>query len=327
MSTSTTIPYPPATTTTSSKDLLINERKEENSQHAQEIPKKKGIAILSPLLRNQQQHHRSTNSMESISRHQSLALKLKANKLLPRYCTTLPLKMNYLKMILDGRKTVEGRVNTGLPARTRVNDTILFFSGDVCCLTQVVEKRQFPTFRAMLDHYGITTCLPDFTGDLTAAEKLYRSFPGYAQKERDFGVLGLKLRVMNQEEMESMGCRTAVSNPMNHVPQNHPFSVDGNRRSHSHIGPSIRYHTNHIESCTKISQHHDSKPSPGQRIEKDKDLSESDEVKVSGRKRRCRDDDDDYLDRALHRENDDSRGGSRKRRERSSDIDVEKRRR
>ena len=293
----------------------MNERRKENGQHLQEIPKKKGIVILSPLLRNQQQNHRSPNSIETISRHQSLALKLKANKLLPRYCTTLPLKMNYLKMILDGRKTVEGRVNTGLPARTRVNDTILFFSGDVCCLTQVVEKRQFATFRAMLDHYGITTCLPDFTGDLTAAERLYRSFPGYAQKERDFGVLGLKLRVMNQEEMESMEHRP-VSMAMNHA--------YGNGR---HVGPSIRNHANRIESCTKISLPHESKPSVDHRFEKDKDLSDEVEVQVSGRKRRCRDDEDDHLDRASYREHDDSRGGSRKMRERSSDIDVEKRRR
>jgi ASC-1-like (ASCH) protein len=293
----------------SSGRTSVDERKRDDLP---ETPKKKGTVILSPLLRNQQPNNSDANSkrtFEAISRHQSLALKLKAKRLLPRYCTTLPLKMNYLKMILDGRKTVEGRVNTGLPARTRVNDTILFFSGDVCCLTQVVEKRQFSTFRAMLDHYGITTCLPDFTGDLSAAERLYRSFPGYAQKERDFGVLGLKLRVMDQEEMENMD-RTTTSS---HVQSNHPVSVSGNGRE----GPPpyrVNY-ANHNES------HANSRHSLDQRHE----IDLPDDSKLSG-KRRGRDEDESHSDRtaaSTRHENGDSRGGSRKKRERERDDDAD----
>jgi ASC-1-like (ASCH) protein len=290
----------------------INDREQESLP---ETPKKKRTIILSPLLRNQQNNStRNANcrSSEAISRHQSLALKLKANRLLPRFCATLPLKMNYLKMILDGRKTVEGRVNTGLPARTRVNDTILFFSGDVCCLTQVVEKQQFPTFREMLDHYGITTCLPDFTGDLSAAERLYRSFPGYAQKEKDFGVLGLKLRVMDQEEMENMNRRTIIPTASSSV------SMDRNGRDSNRVGPPtdrVRDNANHNESHC-----HDSRQLASPENERG---HAADDAKLSG-KRRGRDD-DDY---GRFQDHGDSRGGSRKRRESGDDkYDSEKRRR
>lgn len=41
----------------------------------------------------------------------------------------LPLRQPYLKWIKEGRKTVEGRINSGCPARMRAGDTILFTGG------------------------------------------------------------------------------------------------------------------------------------------------------------------------------------------------------
>ncbi len=144
------------------------------------------------------------NSRDSINQHKRLALSLKQQMMLPKFTQQMPLKQVYLEFMLDGRKTVEGRINTGIPARVRVNDHMLFFANDTCCLVKITDKRSFPTFRQMLQHSGIKTCLPDFNGNLDAAERLYRSFPGYAEKEAKFGVLGLTVELVSNVEMESI---------------------------------------------------------------------------------------------------------------------------
>lgn len=147
---------------------------------------------------------RPLNSRDSINQHKRLALSLKQQMMLPKFTQQMPLKQVYLEFMLDGRKTVEGRINTGIPARVRVNDHMLFFANDTCCLVKITDKRSFPTFRQMLQHSGIKTCLPDFNGNLDAAERLYRSFPGYAEKEAKFGVLGLTVELVSNGEMESI---------------------------------------------------------------------------------------------------------------------------
>mmetsp|Transcript_30204 Transcript_30204/g.66013 ORF Transcript_30204/g.66013 Transcript_30204/m.66013 type:complete len:317 (-) Transcript_30204:149-1099(-) len=179
--------------------------KEETNTTDSMPPKKIGIKIMTPMMREAAAATACVkNSTGSVQRHKAMALQIRDQRLLPRFTKTIPLKMQYLGMILDGSKTVEGRINTGMPAQCRKNDSILFFSGDTCCLTKVTDKMQFPTFREMLSHYTIKSCLPDFKGDLDAAEKLYRSFPGYAEKEARFGVLGLELRLATEEELSNM---------------------------------------------------------------------------------------------------------------------------
>jgi len=173
-------------------------------------PKRIGVKIMSPLLKNQSSvvassgHKIVRNSSETIRQHKATALELRSRGLLPRFCKNIPLKIKYLEMVLDGSKVIEGRINSGLPAQCRPNDFILFFSGDVCCLTKVREKTPYPTFREMLAHHGIRSCLPDFKGNLDAAEKLYRSFPGYAEKEQKFGVLSLDVQLASPVEMKAM---------------------------------------------------------------------------------------------------------------------------
>jgi ASC-1-like (ASCH) protein len=177
-------------------------------------PKRVGVKIMSPMLKNQPplavsignnaNNRVVRNSSESVRQHKATALELRSRGLLPRYCKNIPLKNKYLEMILDGSKVIEGRINSGMPAQCRPNDFILFFSGDVCCLTKVKEKTPYPTFREMLAHHGIRACLPDFKGNLDAAEKLYRSFPGYAEKEKKFGVLSLDVQLASPAEMKAM---------------------------------------------------------------------------------------------------------------------------
>eukprot|EP00041_Stephanoeca_diplocostata_P006941 m.96074 g.96074 ORF g.96074 m.96074 type:complete len:343 (+) comp16633_c0_seq2:227-1255(+) len=107
----------------------------------------------------------------------------------------LPLRQPYLKWIKEGRKTVEGRINSGCPAKMRAGDTVLFTGGrggSESVRVTVDRVDSFDTFEAMLTNVGVELCLPDYKriGD---AVRLYRSFPGYAAKEQRFGVLAIHM--------------------------------------------------------------------------------------------------------------------------------------
>jgi ASC-1-like (ASCH) protein len=58
----------------------------------------------------------------------------------------------YLRLIADGRKTVEVRVGYPSMRRIRPGDRIRFVSGDEECLTRVTRVTEYPSFEAMLDH-------------------------------------------------------------------------------------------------------------------------------------------------------------------------------
>ena len=137
-----------------------------------------------------------------IAEHKRLSLELKNSKRLPKHCIDMPLKIQYLNEILKGSKTVEGRINTGFPARCRKGDFMLFFSHDNCCMTRVVEKSPFKTFREMLSHCGVQACLPEYRADdVNGAVRLYHSIPQYQEKESRFGVLGIKIQRLSLSEL------------------------------------------------------------------------------------------------------------------------------
>ncbi len=134
--------------------------------------------------------------------HMKLALELRSQKLLPPYCQHIPLKMPYLRAILEGKKTIEGRINSGIMTKIRSNDHVMFFSGDKCCLVKVSQKDTYHTFREMLSSHGVYSCLPGFQEGLDGAVRLYRSFPGYTEKEERYGVLALTIKTVSCEAMK-----------------------------------------------------------------------------------------------------------------------------
>jgi len=46
----------------------------------------------------------------------------------------------------------------------------------------------------MLTATGVAACLPDYN-DVAKAVRLYRSFPGYREKEQKFGTLAIHMAV------------------------------------------------------------------------------------------------------------------------------------
>lgn len=128
---------------------------------------------------------------------------LKQEMPLPRFYKGVTLMKKYLYMIRDGRKTVEGRINRGMFAKYKipVGSGLRFFytqnaQDDVHCT--ILGVRTFDTFREMLQHYGYEKLVPD-VNSLEAAVAAYAKIPGYSQKERDSGVIGIELRVDPKE--------------------------------------------------------------------------------------------------------------------------------
>eukprot|EP01038_Epipyxis_sp_PR26KG_P007937 gene7937-10770_t len=259
------------------------------------IPKKQPTLIVNPLVRQQQQQQQNSKinmmstsnpmKMEDILEHKRAVLGLKESDSLPRGCFRLPLKKQYLDMLLNGSKTVEGRINTGIAARARENDYMLYFTGNDFCLTSVTEKSTFKTFREMLEHYTIKACLPDFRGDLDAAEKLYRSFPGYAEKEAKFGVIGIKLTTLTipqLKEFEKKNLKSQANDRGFYTNTYHDKDLNGkikrdrdsfednqgytydrnqgydqNKRNNTREDNNNNYHNNNRPLINNRSNHHD----------------------------------------------------------------------
>jgi ASC-1-like (ASCH) protein len=107
--------------------------------------------------------------------------------------TSCPIMKKYLTYIQQGRKTVEGRINSGMFARLRVGETLVFMNQDLRVPCKITKINQYATFADMLRNDGVPACLPDVT-DLNQAIDIYRKIPGYAQKEAQFGVLAIHIQ-------------------------------------------------------------------------------------------------------------------------------------
>lgn len=101
----------------------------------------------------------------------------------------------YFEMIQRGKKTVEGRIAKPKYQSFSVDDTLVFQSGDFEVATRVIEVKKFTSFRQMLNHYGTHSCVPNIN-DIEEAINVYHSFPNYAEDEKKFGVIGIKIELI-----------------------------------------------------------------------------------------------------------------------------------
>ncbi|MDX2346517.1 MAG: hypothetical protein QNK11_06585 [Legionella sp.] len=103
----------------------------------------------------------------------------------------------YFQQIRAGLKTVEGRIAKEKFCALREGQVLEFLSENDSLFTRVLELKQFPTFKDMLEHYGLKTCLPDIDC-LEEGVKIYHSFPNYKQNESKFGVIGIKIELLDK---------------------------------------------------------------------------------------------------------------------------------
>ncbi len=94
----------------------------------------------------------------------------------------------YASLILQGRKTVEGRLNRGKFATVQVGDRVLINDQVEFVIT---GKNQYATFKEMLEQEGVENVIPD-AKSVAEAVQVYYSFY-MPEEEWEFGVVGLEL--------------------------------------------------------------------------------------------------------------------------------------
>lgn len=107
----------------------------------------------------------------------------------------IPLKMIYLRPIIDGRKTIEGRINNGPFKKLQEGHFIRFHCQNTEAYCQVTKVNRYSSFAEMLQKEGVKPCLPDVPS-LQEGIRIYDNIPGYADKARQFGVLAIHIRVL-----------------------------------------------------------------------------------------------------------------------------------
>ena len=110
---------------------------------------------------------------------------------------SISLMTKYLRLIKSGEKTVEGRTATEKYRNIQPGDIVRFESDDDSIFCQILSCSRYDTFQEMVEREGIANCLPGIH-DLEEAVQIYRSFPGYLEKESLFGVIAFKIKLCDQ---------------------------------------------------------------------------------------------------------------------------------
>ncbi len=104
----------------------------------------------------------------------------------------------YFDQICGGLKTVEGRINKIPYANVKKGDYVAFSSDTNTFYAEVLNVETFPSFRSYLTFFGVNACLPGVCS-VEEGEELYRSFPSYRESERAYGVIGIKIKKVDDE--------------------------------------------------------------------------------------------------------------------------------
>lgn len=113
------------------------------------------------------------------------------------HVVNINIKQRWFNYIQSGEKTVEGRIAKGFVAKLKVGDTINFLSkdsndNDIQISKRVIYLNKYKSFKDMLTNEGLENCLPRFNS-IDDGVRLYHSFPGYRENERNHGVMAIGL--------------------------------------------------------------------------------------------------------------------------------------
>ncbi|MEI6242505.1 MAG: ASCH domain-containing protein [Chlamydiota bacterium] len=108
----------------------------------------------------------------------------------------IPLKGQYIRLIQDGIKTVEGRIFSGQFLRVREKDEIVFFNQNQSIRCEVTAMKIYSTFADMIKQEGLNNLIP-YCKSQEDGVRLYESFPGYAEKAKRYGVVALRLHLIS----------------------------------------------------------------------------------------------------------------------------------
>ena len=86
----------------------------------------------------------------------------------------------------------------------QLGDCVTWFAGENKVRAEITERRDFHSFKEMLEAVGYKKLVPEAVS-LEAAVSLYDSIPGYTEKARNFGVVSLGLKVIPNDLQHQSG--------------------------------------------------------------------------------------------------------------------------
>ena len=96
----------------------------------------------------------------------------------------------YHSFVINGKKTVEGRLNKGKFASIKIGDILILKPEKM--QFEVIEKNIYPSFKDMIIKEGISNVIPD-KNNIKEAMNVYYKFYTIKQ-EKEHGVLAIKIR-------------------------------------------------------------------------------------------------------------------------------------
>lgn len=97
----------------------------------------------------------------------------------------------YKTLILQGKKTVEGRLCKGKFSQLQVSDVLQFQDTGECL--EIIALTHYPSFKAMLENEGLKHTLPGIA-EIDCGREVYYQF--YTpEEEKAFGVLAISIRL------------------------------------------------------------------------------------------------------------------------------------
>lgn len=120
------------------------------------------------------------------------------NRFSERKPLEVTLKQPYLSLIKSGKKTVEGRIASGMFSSISPGSTIRFFNKFDQVLCSVTSIAKYSSFAQMLHGEGVEKCLPG--SSMEAGIRTYESIPGYKERAAQHGVLAIRVKVEGKEK-------------------------------------------------------------------------------------------------------------------------------
>jgi ASC-1-like (ASCH) protein len=112
----------------------------------------------------------------------------------------------YIRLMEQGRKTIEARVAIPMFESWNIGDKIRFFSRrnpGIAVIVQITAKNRYKSFRQMLESEGTANLIPGITS-VDEGERIYLEIPNYAEREKQYGVLAFRFRLI-QSPLHTVG--------------------------------------------------------------------------------------------------------------------------
>jgi ASC-1-like (ASCH) protein len=100
------------------------------------------------------------------------------------------IQKKYLNLIKDGKKTIEGRINSGMFRSMKVGNEVCFFCGHETVYCKITKIERFQSFDEMLQDDNFKAYIPDAKTRVDAV-RVYDNIPSFTERARVSGVLAI----------------------------------------------------------------------------------------------------------------------------------------